>query len=273
MPEKSPLTENISAATSVRIYYNDMHHPENFWFLNVVNQLFYTTRIEGGMAFLDEEECRHLVAVLRRQPGDRLELTDGQGRQYRATLVETNKRSALARIDETIEVAPRKAGLHLAIAPTKNIDRLEWMLEKAVEIGLETITPVLCKRSERSQLRLDRLEKIAVSAMKQSLRAYLPMIQPLTPIQQLLQQTNAEHRLIAWCPDDAPLPQHISTCWRPAGTHLVLIGPEGDFSPEEIELARKQQFQEVNLGQTRLRTETAGVYVTALFGAYLDSLL
>jgi 16S rRNA (uracil1498-N3)-methyltransferase len=249
-----------------------MHHPDNFWFLNVVNQLFYSNRIENGIAFLDEEESRHLQTVLRRQVGDRIELTDGQGCQYRGTLIETAKRSALIRIDETVAVAPRRAGLHLAIAPTKNMDRLEWMLEKAVEIGLETITPILCKRSERQQLRLDRLEKIAVSAMKQSLRAYLPVVNPLTPIQQLLQQTQAEHRLIAWCPDSAPLPQHINRCWQPSGTHLVLIGPEGDFSTDEIELARQQQFQEINLGHTRLRTETAGVYVATLFGAYLDML-
>ena len=224
--------------------------------------LFYTTRIENGLAFLDEEESRHLLTVLRRQPGDRLELTDGKGHFYTAELVETGKKGAVARILDT-RPAPleRPARLHIGIAPTKQMERLEWFLEKATEIGIDEITPMLCKRSERDTVRLDRLEKILVSAMKQSLRARLPRLNPMTPVKKVLENAVEAQKCIAWCAPE-PLP-HLKNTLRGELDTLVLIGPEGDFTPEEVALALEKGFTGVSLGSARLRTETAGLLAVA----------
>ncbi|MBL7798109.1 MAG: 16S rRNA (uracil(1498)-N(3))-methyltransferase, partial [Saprospiraceae bacterium] len=153
-----------------------------------MNQLFYSSQVKNGLALLDEEESRHLATVLRRQPGERLSLTDGRGFLYEAELVEVGKKSATARILETRHTPEPPARLHIAIAPTKNMDRFEWFLEKATEIGIQEITPLLCKRSERTTVRLDRLEKILVSAMKQSLQSRLPVLNPLTPFPELVRR-------------------------------------------------------------------------------------
>ncbi len=220
--------------------------------------LFYAPHIENGLAFLDEEESRHLLTVLRRQPGDRLQLTDGQGFFYTAELAETGKKSAVARIVEKNAAPPeRPARLHIGIAPTKQIERIEWFLEKATEIGIDEITPLLCRRSERDTIRLDRLEKILVSAMKQSLRARLPRLNPLTPLKKVLENAAEPQKRIAWCADE-PLP-HLKTTLDAAKDTIILIGPEGDFSPEEVALALQHGFTGVGLGAARLRTETAGL--------------
>ena len=220
--------------------------------------LFYCTHIENGFASLDEEESRHLLTVLRRKPGDRLQITDGKGFFYEAELAETGKRHALARIVARTPAPPaRPALLHVAIAPTKQIERFEWFLEKATEIGVDEITPLLCRRSERDKIRTDRLEKILVSAMKQSLRAWLPKLNELTPFQQFVKTAAEEQKYIAWC-SDSPLP-HLKSLVTPERNAVVAIGPEGDFSPEEVEFALKNGFTGVSLGAARLRTETAGL--------------
>lgn len=224
--------------------------------------LFYTPKIENGLAFLDEEESRHLLTVLRRQPGDRLLLTDGRGFFYQAELAEAGKKQAVARILETTPAPPeRPARLHVGIAPTKQIERFEWFLEKATEIGIDEITPLLCRRSERDTIRLDRLEKILVSAMKQSMRARLPKLNALTPLKKVLENAAEPQKRIAWCAD-APLP-HVQATLERGRDALILIGPEGDFAPEEVELALKNGFAGVSLGAARLRTETAGVLAVA----------
>ena len=226
-------------------------------------QLFYASRIDNGFAFLDEEESRHLLTVLRRKPGDRLQLTDGKGFLYEAELAEAGKKHVLARILDSREVKPERSGkLHLALAPTKQIERFEWFLEKATEIGIDTITPILCQRSEREQIRLDRLEKILVSAMKQSLHATLPQLHPLTPFKKWAPATTETLKLIAWVADE-PLP-HLQTRLQAGLDTLIAIGPEGDFSPEEVQLALQNGFEGVSLGQARLRTETAGIYAVTL---------
>lgn len=226
--------------------------------------LFYAPHIESGFARLDEEESRHLLTVLRRQPGDRLRLTDGRGHFYAAELTEVGKKHALARIlEQETPVSGRRGRLHLAIAPTKQMERYEWMLEKTTELGVDEITPLLCKRSERDTVRTDRLEKILVSAMKQSLRARLPQLHPLTPFHQLVKSATAPQRLIAWCSPD-PLP-HLKSVLHEGQDALVLIGPEGDFTPEEVALATQHGFTGVGLGSARLRTETAGVLAAAVF--------
>lgn len=226
-----------------------------------MNQLFYCPDIQDGFARLDEEESRHLLVVLRRQAGDRLQLTDGKGFFYEAEIAETGKKSALARILERRPTPLPPPALHVAIAPTKQIERFEWFLEKATEIGIRQITPLLCRRSERNSIRHDRLEKVLVSAMKQSLQAQLPLLAPLTPFDKLVSGATETCRFLAWCADE-PLPP-LKTLLRPDTDTLVLIGPEGDFAPEEIALAQTKGFAGVSLGATRLRTETAGLLAVA----------
>jgi 16S rRNA (uracil1498-N3)-methyltransferase len=228
-----------------------------------MNQLFFAKKIENGLAYFDDEESRHLLTVLRRQPGDRLRLTDGKGFFYETELAEAGKKHAVARILNTLPAPMPPARLHIAIAPTKNMDRLEWFLEKATEIGVQEITPLVCKRSERTTLRHDRLEKILVSAMKQSLQGHLPQLNPLTPFAEVVRRAAEPLRCIAWCAD-LPAP-HLTTFLRPGADTLVLIGPEGDFTPEEVALAQAKDFVEVGLGPTRLRTETAGLVAVLAF--------
>lgn len=229
-----------------------------------MNQLFFTQKIENGFAYLDEEESRHLLSVMRRKVGDHLQLTDGQGVIYETELAETGKRHALARIlSQTATPPERPARLHVAIAPTKQIERFEWFLEKAVEIGVDEITPLLCLRSERETVRLDRLEKIVVSAMKQSLRSRLPKLNQLTRFQSFVTTAPEAQKRIAWC-SDAPLP-HLKTTLLPDQNSVVAIGPEGDFSPEEVALALQHGFSGVGLGSARLRTETAGVLAVSVY--------
>lgn len=233
-------------------------------------QLFYTADIRDGFARFDEEESRHLLTVLRRQPGDALRLTDGRGFFYEAELVEAGKRQAMARILQTIPVPPeRPARLHLAIAPTKQIERFEWFLEKATEIGVDEITPLRCRRSERDTVRLDRLEKVLVSAMKQSLRARLPKLNALTPFEKFAAAAKESQKRLAWCAEEA-LP-HLKSTFSPEQDLLVAIGPEGDFSPEEVAFALENGFTGVSLGKARLRTETAGVMVAAAYAVLITT--
>jgi 16S rRNA (uracil1498-N3)-methyltransferase len=227
-------------------------------------QLFYTYKVQQGLAFLDEEESRHLQTVLRRKEGDRLQLTDGNGAFFTGTIESAGKKEVIVRIETAQSAPPRSpARLHIALAPTKQIERFEWFLEKAAEIGVDTLTPLLCERSERRQIRADRLEKILQSAMKQSLQAWMPRLQPLTPFESVVQNAAEPVRCIAWCGETAV--PHLADVLQPGKDVLALIGPEGDFSPEEIARALAAGFQAVNLGPSRLRTETAGVYaVTAV---------
>lgn len=215
---------------------------------------------------MPEEESRHLITVLRRQPGDHLRLTDGKGSFYDGELAEAGKKLALVKIlrQENTPISFRPQ-FHLAIAPTKQIDRIEWMLEKATEIGLGTLSLLHCKRSERSTVRIDRLEKIALSAMKQSLRPWLPDIRPLVKFDVFVKQIHEKQRYIAWCPETPP--PHLATLLIPAEEVVVLIGPEGDFTPEEVNLAEEFGFQPVNLGPARLRTETAGLVAVCVASA------
>lgn len=229
-----------------------------------MNQLFYTQKIENGFAVFEEEEGRHLVSVLRKKAGEILQITDGQGFFYEAELSDAGKRQVLARIlSKTAAPAPRPARLHIAIAPTKQMERLEWFLEKATEIGVDEITPLLCKRSERDTLRLDRLEKILVSAMKQSLRAWLPKLNQPTRFQDFVKKTSEAQKRLAWCSDE-PLP-HLKNTLNPEKDAVIAIGPEGDFAPEEVQLALASGFQGVSLGKARLRTETAGLLAVGVF--------
>jgi len=229
-----------------------------------MGQLFYAPRIEHGFAHLEEEEGRHLLTVLRRKVGDRLQVTDGLGNMYEGEIADASKRGVSIRLLTTTAVPPERPGyLHLAIAPTKQMERLEWCLEKATEIGVDEITLLQCHHSERTTVRLDRLEKVLVSAMKQSLRAWLPQLHGLVPFQKLVTSATETQKRIAWCAD-SPLP-HFQTTLTVGQSTLILIGPEGDFSPEEVALAAQHGFLGVGLGTARLRTETAGIVAVAAF--------
>ncbi len=227
------------------------------------DQLYFITKPSGELTALDEYESRHLLTVMRGRVGDRLRLTDGQGAFYEAELTELSKRQAYVRILSVHPVAPPMGQLHIAMAPPKHIDRFEWFLEKAAELGVSRVTPLLCQRSERTILRPDRLEKILIAALKQSLQAWMPQLQPLTSLAEVVQRAEEPLRIIAWC-GEGPR-QAIQTLLQPNTNTLILIGPEGDFTPEEVALAQTHGFAAVSLGRSRLRTETAGMLVAAAY--------
>ena len=222
--------------------------------------LFYTPDIETSH-FLSEEESGHCVRVLRYDRGDEILLTDGRGTTYHARIVNPHPRHCeFEIISQETQEKTHNIYLHVAIAPTKNIERLEWMVEKCTEIGVDEITPLLCRFSERKNLRNDRLEKIILSAAKQSLTPYLPKLNPLTDFATLMQQyggNNDIDKYIAHCYKDEK--RELKDALRKGRDIFILIGPEGDFSEQEVEMAIANGFVPVGLGRSRLRTETAGV--------------
>ena len=207
---------------------------------------------------LSEEESQHAVRVLRLQAGDELEVVDGAGGYYFAVVTNPHPKHCEFQIKETItEYGKRDYRLHIAIAPTKNIERLEWFIEKCTEIGVDEITPILCRFSERKIIKPERLEKIIVSAAKQSLKAYFPILNPMCSFRDFIQQTTVSQKFIAHCYEqDKQLLQQV---YQKSSDAVILIGPEGDFSPEEVQAAIQHQFHPVSLGSSRLRTETAGI--------------
>lgn len=223
-------------------------------------QLFYCPDINPNQIYtLGKEESQHCVKVLRLKENDTLYLTDGQGNLYKAEIVEAMPRSCSVRIIETqAEYGKRDYYLHVAIAPTKNIARIEWFLEKATEMGIDEITPIICDHSEREVVKNERLEKIIVSAMKQSLKAYLPKLNEAIPIKQVILNAKEEQKLICYCQDDDR--KKIQDIYKPKESVLIIIGPEGDFSEKEVKEALNNNFQKITLGKERLRTETAGLY-------------
>jgi len=219
--------------------------------------LFYVPALSSGHV-LPEEESQHAVKVLRLQVGEEITLIDGAGGFFKAKITNPHPKHCSFEITETIlEYGKRDFHLHIAIAPTKNIERLEWFIEKATEIGIDEITPIICRFSERKVIKAERLEKIIVSAAKQSLKAYLPILNPLCSFDELLKNHHASQKFIAHCYDDDKrlLQNEIQT----SKDVLILIGPEGDFSKEEVQKSLSAGFIPVSLGNSRLRTETAGV--------------
>ena len=206
---------------------------------------------------LCEEESRHCIKVMRHRAGDTVSICDGRGTLYTGRIAEADSRGCLIADIEATVMPGRGYGVHIAVAPTKNIDRLEWFVEKATELGIDRITPIVCDHSERTRLRLDRLERIATAAAKQSLKYRLPLISEPLEADRLMRQSTESGRFILHC-NDNPKP-HLLDVVTPATDVVVLIGPEGDFSDREIETARAHRFVEATLGQSRLRTETAAM--------------
>ncbi|WP_370476437.1 16S rRNA (uracil(1498)-N(3))-methyltransferase [Tamlana flava] len=222
-------------------------------------QLFYNPEItEQTTEFtFDKEESRHIVKVLRKSVGDQAHITNGKGRLFTVEIanVNINKCTALV-VSKTLQ--PKKDyNLHLAVAPTKMNDRYEWFLEKATEIGIDTITPIICDHSERKVVKLERFQRILQSAMKQSLNCYLPELHEAISFSEFIDQDFEGDLFIAHCEetDRKSLKQQL----KPKTNVTILIGPEGDFSLKEIEKALENNYIPVTLGDTRLRTETAAI--------------
>ena len=222
--------------------------------------IFYTPDIQGLQYILNEEESAHAVRVLRLKAGDEIELVDGRGGWYRALIVEPHpKRCATEITEHRTEYGKRPYRLHVGIAPTKHIDRFEWFIEKATEIGIDEITPLLCERSERKNVNTERLQRVMIAAVKQSQKAYLPQLNEMTDWGKWLETQAAGHRYIAHCREGRR--QLLKTAYQQGQDAVIAIGPEGDFSIQEVTQALDCGFKEISLGTSRLRTETAGMAV------------
>ena len=224
-------------------------------------QLFYNPEINESSkeVFFEKEESRHIAKVLRMKEDETLHLTNGKGYFFEAVLLNNNPNKCSAEITVIKKQPPLPYQLHLAVAPTKLNDRYEWFLEKAVEIGVTEITPIICDRSERKTIKPERYGKILLSAMKQSLKAYLPILNPSVTFKNFMSSGKNSEALkcIAHCEETEQ--KSLKSVLKPRGNTLILIGPEGDFSSEEIRLAKTAGYVPVNLGESRLRTETAAV--------------
>ncbi|HXI00429.1 MAG TPA: 16S rRNA (uracil(1498)-N(3))-methyltransferase [Sphingobacteriaceae bacterium] len=221
-------------------------------------QLFYTPDINSDLYILNEEESRHCTKVLRLQKGDTITLTDGRGTLYTAQIVDPHlKKTCLMVLSKQTEFGKRNHYLHLAVAPTKNIERFEWFLEKATEIGIDEITPVICDRSERKEIKTDRLNKIITAAIKQSLKAYHPHLNEAVKFKTFISAKNTNKKFIAHCNQGEK--SALKEVMNLNGNYTVLIGPEGDFTSEEIYLSTQNEYIPVTFGESRLRTETAAL--------------
>jgi len=228
-------------------------------------QIFYTTSfdIEKNTCFLTEEDSYHCIKVLRKKEGEKIYITDGKGHLLTGTITNQDTKKTFVTINEIqLQEKNENENLTIAIAPTKNMDRMEWFVEKATEIGIGNIIPILTERGERDKLKTERLHKIAISAMKQSKNYYLPNIFELTNLKDLMQHCIGFERFVAHCGD---VEKHLFKLINCKQKTIVLIGPEGDFTQKEIDFLKTNNFQEVNLGETRLRTETAGLAATMIF--------
>ncbi|TVZ51156.1 16S rRNA (uracil(1498)-N(3))-methyltransferase [Dokdonia sp. Hel_I_53] len=222
-------------------------------------QLFYSDSLttKSTSYTLPKDESKHVIRVLRKSEGDIIHLTNGNGFLFEAIVEDTNpNKCKLTLISHTYQ-QPRDYSLHLAVAPTKLHDRFEWFLEKATEIGISEITPILCDHSERKVIKEDRYRKILQSAMKQSLHYHLPVLNSLTSFRTFVDGLNSKNSLIAHCEETEK--KSIKDFIKPHTSYTILIGPEGDFSIDEISYTLQKGIQPITLGNTRLRTETAAI--------------
>lgn len=225
--------------------------------MNLMN-LFYTPDIVGQYYTLSPEESKHCIRVLRFTEGEPVSLVDGRGNWYNGVIDRPDARGCGVKVLEKMTNYGRRSfRLHLAIAPTKNIDRIEWMLEKCTEIGIDEITLLNTEHSERKVVKEERLEKVIIAAMKQSLKAYLPKLNSLTEFRTFIASCGEVQKLIAHCHEGEK--KRLDEVYQMGNDVVILIGPEGDFSEAEVALAERHRFIPVTLGTSRLRTETAGL--------------
>lgn len=226
--------------------------------------IFYTPELANEKTYtLSESESKHAIRVLRLKQGDVLTLVNGLGSFFEASIISDNAKRCEVEINNIRKEDNNKPQLHIAIAPTKNNDRTEWFIEKCTEIGIGQISPILCKHSERKKIKEERFVKTAISAMKQSLKATLPLVTELTPFNKFINEPFDGKKYIAHCYSENQA--HYKDLYQKGENCLVLIGPEGDFSPDEVKLAMENGFEPITFGQSRLRTETAGVVACTTF--------
>lgn len=222
--------------------------------------IFYTPDIQGSTYMLNEEESKHCVRVLRLAEGNIIYLIDGKGGFYKASIAEAHPKHCSINVMETkTEYGKRSFALHIALAPTKMNERTEWFLEKATEIGFDSYTPLICEHSERKEVKTDRLMKVVTTAVKQSIKAYHPQLNEAFRFKEFIARSFDGQKFIAHCNEGEKIP--LQKAYHSGSNALVLIGPEGDFSPNEVKLAIEKGFVPVSLGESRLRTETAGIVV------------
>ena len=217
-----------------------------------------------GTFVLDKTESKHCLKVLRKSAGDQIIVTDGKGYLYTCLLLDEEiSGCALEVVSKEQGYGIRPTSLHIAISPVKNPARFEWFLEKATEVGIEKITPVICTRTEKHQVKAERCHNLMISAMKQSERVLLPELAEPQLFDDLFRSALPSQRFVAWCGDS--LKPFLPALMEPDADTIILIGPEGDFTPEEIAMATHHGFQPVSLGSARLRTETAGIFACLAF--------
>lgn len=220
-------------------------------------QLFYTPDIDTSVYTLNQEESLHCIRVLRLGEGDEIFLTDGKGIMFRSVIIGTNPKQCKVKVIESYrDYEKRNYHLHIAVAPTKNIDRIEWFLEKATEISIDDITPLICEHSERRTVNAERLNKVIIAAMKQSLKAYLPKLNKETKFIEFIQQQLPANKYIGYCNNGT---LKLKDTYKSGNDAVILIGPEGDFSEDEVMKAKENGFIPINLGNSRYRTETAAL--------------
>ena len=231
--------------------------------------LFYSPDIDGDQFLLGEQESKHAVRVLRLGRGDAVQLVDGKGGWYEAVIEEDDPRKCRLRITSfTPGYRALPYRLHLAVSPTKSMERFEWFLEKATEIGISEISPLLCHRTERRSVKPERLEKISISAMKQSLKAYKPVLHPATSFESFVTQQRLGILGIAHCKETDR--RGIAELGR-STDYTLLIGPEGDFTGQEVQQALESGYTPIHLGESRLRTETAAVYACTAVSLVMEN--
>lgn len=219
--------------------------------------LYYQPAITEGINYLDSEESRHAIKVLRHNSGDIIHVIDGKGCFYNAIIIDANPKKCIFEISEKRQEPQKSYYIHIAIAPTKNIDRIEWFVEKAVEIGIDEISFVICDNSERKVVKSDRIHRKAISAIKQSVKAKLPKINEPERYSTFINRAELGNKFIAYV--DFTNPETLFKQAKSGEKYCLLIGPEGDFSVNELESAITAGFKKVSLGISRLRTETAAV--------------
>ena len=227
-------------------------------------QLFYCPELLNDASFLSKEESSHCFKVLRKKVGDHIHVIDGVGGFYEAEITIASQKKVIFNVIKKWNQPQNPYSLHIAIAPTKNNDRFEWFLEKATEIGIDEVTPIICEHSERKMIKNERMEKIIISAAKQSLKSKLPKINKVTSFNDFMNKKHSSHCFIAHCLSS----QKNKLKNEVVSESTILIGPEGDFSTLEVEVALKNNFIPISLGSSRLRTETAGVIACHTIALY-----
>ena len=222
-------------------------------------ELFYNESLFADEDFVTfgTEESHHIRRVMRKKVGEMIHVTNGKGLEWIGQLVKTETRIAIAKKTEVILHKDKIVPFHIAVAPTKSNDRLEWLLEKATEIGVSEITPLICDHSERKTIKTERMKKILIRALKQSVQFFLPQLNPMISFEAFMQLDHPEKKLIAHCQNGNKIP--LNQIRDLNNDILILIGPEGDFSRREIKTAQNKSFTEISLVEQRLRTETAAI--------------